>query len=208
MEQPQELRPPPSEPQPIEAVGAASPTLALRASELVGLLADPHRLKVVSALALGAVSLADLRRDTGLDTRAVSRAVQRLCDAGLVVRSGAGEHWLVAEAFRTAARAEAQRHAPSDEHGDATRAEAKVLRAFVRDGRLVSIPSSTTKRLVVLEWLAQQFDPGRRYREPMVNLILGRFHADTATLRRYLVDYGFMSREAGEYWRSGGRVDA
>jgi hypothetical protein len=26
-------------------------------------------------------------------------------------------------------------------------------------------------------------------------------------LRRYLVDEGFMSRQAGIYWRSGGTVD-
>jgi hypothetical protein len=186
-----------------------SPTddLALRSREIVGLLADPRRLRVVSALALGAVSLADVRRETGLGARDASNALRRLCDAGLVVRSSSGEHWLVEEAFGAAARAEALRRPTNDEHADAPRDEAKVLRAFVRDGRLVSIPSSTTKRLVILEWLAQQFEPGRRYREPVVNLILGRFHADAATLRRYLIDYGFMSREAGEYWRSGGRTD-
>jgi hypothetical protein len=27
-------------------------------------------------------------------------------------------------------------------------------------------------------------------------------HADTAALRRYLVDEGFMAREAGIYWRT------
>jgi hypothetical protein len=32
-------------------------------------------------------------------------------------------------------------------------------------------------------------------------------HADTAALRRYLVDDGFLSRDHGEYWRTGGRVD-
>ena len=42
------------------------------------------------------------------------------------------------------------------------------------------------------------------YTEPMVNLILGHWHADTAMLRRYLVDEGFLDRRAGRYWRSGG----
>jgi hypothetical protein len=76
----------------------------------------------------------------------------------------------------------------------------------MRNGRLVSIPSSRTKRLVVLELLAQEFEPGRRYSESMVNLTLGRFHPDTAALRRYLVDEGFLDRSAGEYWRAGGPV--
>ena len=46
-----------------------------------------------------------------------------------------------------------------------------------RDGRLLSIPAAHGKRLIVLDWLAQEFEPGRRYSEPMVNLILGRWHA-------------------------------
>jgi hypothetical protein len=78
------------------------------------------------------------------------------------------------------------------------------LRAFVRDGRITSIPSKHGKRLALLDWLAQDFELGRRYSEAMVNLIIGQRHPDTAALRRYLVDEGFMTREAGIYWRSGG----
>jgi hypothetical protein len=40
-----------------------------------------------------------------------------------------------------------------------------------------------------------------------VNVVVGRFFNDHAAIRRYLVDKGFLSRERGEYWRSGGRVD-
>jgi hypothetical protein len=64
------------------------------------------------------------------------------------------------------------------------------------------------KRLIVLDWLAQDLEPGRRYSEQMVNLILGKRHSDTAALRRYLVDEGFLDRDddGREYWRSGGSV--
>lgn len=82
------------------------------------------------------------------------------------------------------------------------------LKAFVRDGRIVTIPSKHAKRQLLLDWLAQDFEPGRRYTEQMVNLVIGQRHPDTAALRRYLVDDGFMSREAGVYWRSGGSTDA
>jgi len=40
-----------------------------------------------------------------------------------------------------------------------------------------------------------------------VNLKLRSLHDDYATLRRHLVDEGFLSREHGEYWRTGGTVD-
>ncbi len=127
--------------------------------------------------------------------------------AGLVERAEDGTLALLAEAFALAARAAAPiEHA--DEVGDVDPDAAKVLRAFVRDGRLSSIPTSRTKRLVVLDMLAQEFEPGERYSEAMVNLMLGKWHADTAALRRYLVDEGFLDRDAGQYWRMGGTVDA
>ena len=80
------------------------------------------------------------------------------------------------------------------------------MRAFVVDGRLTAIPYAHSKRLVILDWLAQLFEPGKRYSEKMVNLMLGQHHSDTAALRRYMVDAGFLNREAGQYWRSGGTV--
>jgi hypothetical protein len=85
--------------------------------------------------------------------------------------------------------------------------DAKILRAFVVDGRLVAIPTKHGKRQAVLNWLAQEFEPGRRYSEAMVNLIIGQRHPDTAALRRYLVDDGFLERADGQYWRAGGTVE-
>jgi hypothetical protein len=82
-----------------------------------------------------------------------------------------------------------------------------VVRRFVRGGRLVTIPARHGKRLLVLDWLSQQFEPGRVYPESAVNAILARFHPDYASLRRYLVDEGFMARRHGFYWRAGGSFD-
>ncbi len=180
----------------------------LDAATLAGLLAEGDRLRVVAALVLGAGDIAAVRADTGLDVAATARAVQRLVDAGLVERSDDGQLALLSEAFQVAARFEAMRraHAP-EQHPDVSADDARVLRSFLRNGRLTHIPAQQSKRLVILEHLAQQFDPGTRYSEKMVNLILGRFHADTAALRRYLVDHGFLDRDHGEYWRSGGHVD-
>jgi hypothetical protein len=82
-----------------------------------------------------------------------------------------------------------------------------VLRAFLDgDGRLITVPAKRAKRLVVLDHLAQLFEPGERYPEPEVNRRLRAVHDDVAMLRRYLVDEGFLDRAGGEYWRSGGTV--
>ncbi|MEY2571722.1 MAG: hypothetical protein QOE63_2072 [Acidimicrobiaceae bacterium] len=178
----------------------------LDAGAIVGLLADAERRRVVAALVLGATTIDEVKRATGLDTRAVATALSRLIDAELVLRTVDGDHFLVDEAFRQAAIAAAPSDG-GDEHAGAPPDAARVLRAFVRDGRLLSIPTAHAKRLVLLDLLAQDFELGHRYPEREVNAILRRWHDDTAALRRYLVDDGFLERKASEYWRAGGRVD-
>lgn len=81
-----------------------------------------------------------------------------------------------------------------------------MLGRFFSGRRLTSLPSNRTKRLLVLERLALEFDAGIRYREREVDFSLQMFYADYATLRRYLVDEGFLTRADGVYWRTGGRV--
>ena len=80
----------------------------------------------------------------------------------------------------------------------------RILATYMRDGRIVQIPRQRAKRMLILDLLSQEFDPGVRYTEREVNETIARFHPDTAALRRYLVDEEFMEREAGIYWRAGG----
>ncbi len=81
-----------------------------------------------------------------------------------------------------------------------------MLKNFMRDGRIVTMPAKRSKRLVLLDYVAQQFDIGVRYSESEVNRRLRNLHDDYAALRRYLVDEEFMTREHGVYWRTGGSV--
>jgi len=175
------------------------------AGTIVGLLADRTRLRVVAALALGASTIEEVADAADLPLKDVALAARRLSRAGLVHRDG---HMLAlhAERFGAAARAAAEA-APAPEPLSDDPAEDAVLSAFVRDGRLVSVPAQRTKRLVVLHHLVRVFEPGVRYPEREVNALLAVWHADVAALRRYLVDEGLLTREAGIYWRSGGRVD-
>jgi hypothetical protein len=177
----------------------------LDATTLVGLLADAHRRRVVAAIELGSTGVEVLATATGLTTPQVTKALGKLIEAGLVVVGVEGLA-VEGEAFQLAARQAHTRTAP-DQFSDAPDAQRKVLRAFVVDGRLQSIPVAAAKRTVILDWLAQLFEPGERYSEKMVNLILGQRHADTAALRRYMVDEGFLERGDGQYWRAGGTVE-
>lgn len=175
------------------------------AATLVGLLADPTRLKVVAALALGADTIEDVARAADLPLKDVALAARRLARNGLVGRDGHRLE-LLTDRFQAAARAAAEAAPPPERLSDDP-AEDAVLSAFVRDGRLTSIPAQHSKRLVVLQHLVRVFEPGVRYAEREVNALLAVWHPDVAALRRYLVDEGLLSREAGVYWRIGGSVD-
>src|ERR1700751_2161964 len=81
------------------------------------------------------------------------------------------------------------------------------LRPFIRDGRITIMPARRSVRLLLLDQVAQAFEPGRRYPEAVVSEVLKSLYDDHAALRRYLVDEELMSRTAdGTYWRSGGTV--
>jgi hypothetical protein len=81
------------------------------------------------------------------------------------------------------------------------------LRPFIRDGKVAIMPSRTAARMLLLDHVAQAFEPGRRYQEIAVNKILKEACDDHAAMRRYLVDYELLSRTPdGTYWRSGGTV--
>jgi hypothetical protein len=77
----------------------------------------------------------------------------------------------------------------------------KVLETFFRRGRLTQIPAQRSKQQIILERLAQEFEPDRQYSEREVNRILVEFHDDVAALRRGLVGEGLMEREEGIYRR-------
>ena len=177
----------------------------LDAGALVGLLADDDRRQVFAALTLGAAGLDEAARATGLTAERTGKALARLVDGGLVVAGDDGSLVVLGAAFQRAAR-QARARPPREEHAGEPANRRKVLDAFVRDGRITSLPAARSKRRVLLDWLAQDFEPGRRYSEARVNAILERRYSDTATLRRYLVDEDLLDRGAGEYWRIGGTV--
>ncbi len=78
-----------------------------------------------------------------------------------------------------------------------------MLQEYTRGGRLIRLPAKQKKMIVILRWLATLFQPGRLYSEVEVNEILKRVYADDfVSLRRDLVDFGYLRRErgGGKYW--------
>ncbi|MEU9919216.1 DUF2087 domain-containing protein [Streptomyces sp. NPDC051001] len=179
----------------------------MTSENLVRLLAEPSRVKVFAAVVLGADTLAEVTAATGLSTKDAALALRRLEDGELLVAGDDRRRQVSYPLLRDLARASGEvARAAGDGPGEASGATDAVVRVFVKDGRLARLPAQWSRKLRVLDHIAEQaFDVGRRYPEREVNDILRRWcdggATDHVTLRRYLVDLHLLRREDGVYWR-------
>ena len=178
---------------------------SIEPGEFLRFTLDPLRLAILGRAAEGTVDVDAISSSLDVDRRKVLGELGKLRSAGLLLEGDL----LDREALRRLAGS-LDRPPPVDDDvvaGAWDADEEKVLRSFFSGSRLTAIPASATKKLIILEHLAQDFEIGVRYPEREVNEMLGGYHDDYAALRRYMVEAGILSREAGVYWRSGGRVE-
>lgn len=89
---------------------------------------------------------------------------------------------------------------------------AKVLTKYFpegTDGMLTTFQMQQKHKFIVLTEIIKRFEPGRTYTEKQVKALLKQVYHDDVEIRRYLVDYGFLGREAdgGRYWREVDQFD-
>ena len=169
--------------------------------DFVKAMASAERLRVVGALVRGRATQAEIAEQLHLPVRDVYNHLAFLVYVN-VVREEDGVYELDEKAIETLARGQFEGKRPQyEEKPDDVR---KVLKAYLNpDGTLKQIPMEKKKMLVILNFIVDVFEFDATYTEKEVNTILRRFNPDTAALRRYLVDHGFMAREGdgSKYWR-------
>ena len=177
-------------------------------------LSHPARLTLLRLCWTEGLSGEHLARLLGLAPATVSHHLAQLSEAGLVnVHQDGHQRFYSARreglemTLASLVRGETDLPAAEDPYRE------RVLRAFLKGGKLVQIPAQRKKKDVVLAFLATLFEPGRQYPEKEVNALLGEYHPDFFTLRRELVGLGLLARDSGIYWRvtpeeADGRADS
>jgi hypothetical protein len=161
-------------------------------------LADPARLRILGLLAERAHAGHEIADRLSLTPPTISHHMRRLVAARLVDVAPEAQSRIYS--LRTDAIRELSGSVLSDPGArPASEEENAVLRSFFDGPRLRQIPASRKKRVIVLRRLLERFSPDRSYPESEVNDLLREAHDDVATLRRELVDYGFMVRDRGIY---------
>ena len=172
-------------------------------------LGEPHRLRIVGLLSQRAYTVEQLGAALGIGDSTVSHHLARLARTGLV--SSRTESYYNLYALKTGVLsdlakkllAQAEPARPTSEQ-TLSNFDRKVLATFTApDGRIKSFPMQEKKARVLLRHVLPAFTHGVRYPEKRVNEILLKFSDDSARLRRWLVEYGYMAREGGggKYWR-------
>lgn len=178
---------------------------------LLKALADRSRMRILGALSQQPRCGEELVQRLKLAPSTVSSHLRRLEEAGLVERTR--EQYYVVYRLKPdrlsptlmelVAPEEADRRAQDER---TARYRRKVLRAFLREGRLVSIPSQRRKRRILLEEILQRlrteglFEPGTSVPERELNRHLVEYHDDVCFLRREMICEGLLERAGGEYW--------
>jgi DNA-binding transcriptional ArsR family regulator len=168
-------------------------------------LSDETRLAIAGLLATREATSQELAASLSLRDADVGKHLKALANAGIITASDTQprRYALNVDGLRAKRKtllARDRKPSPADEPGT-PEWERKVLGNFFDGERLKEIPANHRQRLVILAWLANRFEPDQRYPEREVNEIIKRHHPDFAALRRALIDYRYMARESGIYWR-------
>ncbi len=181
-------------------------------------LADESRLSMLQLLNEREHTVGDLAERVRLGEPTVSHHLARLREAGLVSLRMAGNQRYYRLNSGGLARfkklsAEIEQREPEPERIELDNTwiaelgweaeDQQVLREYTLGRQITQIPTKQKKLLVILRWLATLFEPDRLYSEAEVNAVLKSAYAtDYVSLRRELVDFGYLRRErgGGKYW--------
>ncbi len=182
-------------------------------------LADETRLRIIDLLMQeDEMHAQDIIARLELSQSSVSRHLKQLVSMGYLYErrgEGANKTYRLSSFYfaRTARAVEQLVSGETKQVGGLPEAEDETLsqdlkRFLDRSGRLTMWPPSKQRdKLLVLEYLASFFEPGRVYSEKEVNeiLLLHSTFNDAAALRRALYEYRFMNRtrDGSQYWLSG-----
>jgi len=172
--------------------------------DILKALADESRLAIVNSLMEKPQYVEELSERFDLAASTVSFHLKKLKKAGLIYPEKQ-QYYVIFHinrnifdrSIKQLVSVEIPTRQVQDERID--QYKQKVLNAFFENGRLTRLPAQHKKRIIVLDIIARSFERGRVYPESDVNELISVIYEDYCTIRRLMVDEGYMSREHGEY---------
>jgi hypothetical protein len=186
-----------------------NPLGAMTLEQRVGVLkalADQSRAQLVNALLEKPHCVEELAERLHLAPSTISFHLRRLEEANLVTKTKT-QYYLVyhlrADILQMRLRDFVSMPSGEDgaEHKRMKKHRQKVVATFFRGGELTALPKQWRKRRLILEEFLAKFETGRDYEEHEVNQRIETLYSDYCTIRRLLIDEGYMAREGQRYRR-------
>lgn len=193
-----------------------------RLRDILKTLADDNRLQIFRLVNAREHTVSELADEVSLSDATVSHHLARLREVGLVtLRMAGNQHFYSVHSTglghfkRLVAEIEQMPPPYEPTYSDdswidalewASDEDKAVLREHTHNGTLTRLPRQQKRLMPILRWLARLFELDRLYSEKEVNTILkGAYAHDYVSLRRDLVDFKYLRREANgkTYWSTG-----
>ena len=180
--------------------------MILETAKLFKILSDPSRLRIIASLDKEPMYVELLSERLDLHPSTVSFHLKKLEQAGLVHHEKE-QYYVMYHLNREPLNLHVMKRLRDISTVNETEEEReqaykrKILRTFMEDGKLISIPVQRKKRMVILEHIAESFEMNRVYPEKEVNMIISDFHFDFCTIRREFIMNQMFVRDNGLYQR-------
>lgn len=174
-------------------------------------LADPTRIKILILLSEGELNGQVLAEKLNLTPATITHHAAKLREASLInerrdkntIYFTLNHYFIKNNALAAVDLIYKHAHsegAAADMDEKNKRLKESVIRNFFgAEGALKQIPAQLKKKLIVLERLVAQLEPGRAYTERELNEFIKPFHPDFATIRREFIMHHYMFRHNETY---------
>jgi predicted transcriptional regulator len=173
--------------------------------EIMKSLADTSRLRILNSLIDKPQYVEELAHRLNLAASTVSFHLKKLESAGMV-KQEKEQYYIIYSINEDNFNLTLKEIVDSDDIEKCLQIERiqnyqqKVLKTFIRKGRLIQLPVQRRKRMIILNEFVKKFKLGKKYIEKTVNEQIMETYDDYCTIRRLLIEEGFMRRDNEYYW--------
>ncbi len=168
-------------------------------------LGDATRLKILTLLSIEPLNGLMIAEKLGLTTATISHHLTKMRNLHVVTEKREKNtiyfyvnHHVIKEHGEALLKFSTREE--RNEGMNTEKTKQKVMNNFFTpDNRLKIIPAQRKKKLIILQYLAEGLEMGRKYKESEINEYLLGFYEDFATLRREWIINQFFYRENNIY---------
>jgi predicted transcriptional regulator len=176
-----------------------------RSIEIMKTLSDSSRLRLLNALMAKPQYVEEIANRLNLAVSTISFHLKKLEKVGLVSKRKEQyyiTYTLTPEILNLTLR-ELTSFENIEQYAEEERLDkyrAKVLKSFMKEGRITRLPVQHKKKKILLDEIVKLFGTKIKFTEMEVDEIIHTIFDDHCTIRRLLIDEGIMRREGLNYW--------